>query len=410
MARLMIMSIGGSPEPLRTSIRENQPERIIFFASHDSITKAGEVLEKLNPKPKPEWEITENPNSLLESYKTARRCVERAMRCGYSGNETMVDYTGGTKVMTAALILATVGYPFQFNYVGGDARTKAGLGIVENGHERMFSDMNPWAVFAEEERRQVVILFNRCRFSAVIEIISMASTRDLPVEIDDYFNFVKHLAEGFLYWEQFNHKMAANSLTTGIQNLENYLRVHRDSKYNQFTDDLRQCHERLKNILSMTKGLNKFHPVLIDDLLNNARRRISEGRYDDAAARIYRALELYGQIIFQESAGCSNSNVPQDKIPETIREEFVRKYADPVDGIIKLPLQATFNFLQETGHEAGDRFFQNISEIKKIQGSRNESILAHGIKPVTEHAIGKILQVVSDFTGFKAIFDFPHLP
>ena len=31
--------------------------------------------------------------------------------------------------------------------------------------------------------------------------------------------------------------------------------------------------------------LKKLHPILIDDLLNNARRRLADGRYDDAAAR-----------------------------------------------------------------------------------------------------------------------------
>ncbi|OPY90893.1 MAG: CRISPR-associated protein (Cas_Cas02710) [Syntrophus sp. PtaU1.Bin208] len=410
MARLMIMSIGGSPEPLKRSIAEHQPERIIFFASHDSILKAGEVLEQTDPKPKTESVITEDPNSLFECYKTARCCVDRAMLSGYSADEIMVDYTGGTKVMTAALILATVGCPYQFNYVGGDVRTKAGLGVVENGHELMYSDMNPWSVFAEEERRQVVLLFNSCRYSAVGEIIRMASTRDLPRDISDYFSFVRYLAEGFLLWEQFNHRKAAESLDKGMKNLTNFMKNHSHFQWQSFHDEVQQCSENLKNILLQTDNLKKSHPVLIDDLLNNARRRISAGRYDDAAARIYRALELYGQIIFEEVAGCSNSNVRRDKIPEAIRDVYIQKYADPQSGIIKLPLHATFQFLQETGHEAGQRYFQKLDEIQKIQSNRNDSILAHGIKSVTKNAVEKILQVVSDFTGFRADFDFPCLP
>jgi hypothetical protein len=63
----MIMSLGGSPEPLKKSIAENQPDILIFFASHDSILKSGEVLQGLDCKPnKVESEITENPNSLYE--------------------------------------------------------------------------------------------------------------------------------------------------------------------------------------------------------------------------------------------------------------------------------------------------------------------------------------------------------
>lgn len=410
MTRLMIMSLGGSPEPLRKSIAEYKPEHIIFFASQDSILKSGDVLQQADPRLKVKSEITEDPNSLFECYKTARRCVDRATLLGIPDNEIVIDYTGGTKVMTASLILATVGCPYRFNYVGGDLRTKSGLGVVENGYERMCDEMNPWSVFAEEERRQVVLLFNRHRYCSVGEIIRMASTRNLPVEIADYFDFVQYLAEGFLCWEQFNHKKAAESLATGMKNLETYLRNHHDSQWQYFKENLRQCRERLGEILRKTRNLQKFNPVLIDDLLNNARRRIASGSYDDAAARIYRALELYGQLIFEEVTGCSNSNVNMDKIPEVIRDEFLQKYSDPQNAIIKLPLQATFRFLQVLDHEAGNRFFQNLEEIKKIQSNRNESILAHGIKPVTENAVKKIFQVVSDFTGFRVAFDFPLLP
>jgi len=150
MAKLIIISLGGSPDPLKKSITEHRPERLIFFASHESNAKLGEVLHVEGYKPdKIETEITENPNSLYECYKTARRCVDRAARSGVPDSEIMVDYTGGTKVMSAALLLATAGCTYSFNYVGGDTRTKDGLGIVQNGHEIMYADMNPLSAFAE---------------------------------------------------------------------------------------------------------------------------------------------------------------------------------------------------------------------------------------------------------------------
>ena len=74
MKKVMILSLGGSPEPLKKSIAEHRPERIIFFASHDSVIKSGEVLQIEDYKPaKTETEITEDPNSLYECYKAARR-------------------------------------------------------------------------------------------------------------------------------------------------------------------------------------------------------------------------------------------------------------------------------------------------------------------------------------------------
>jgi len=124
MKKAMIMSLGGSPDPLKKSLLEHQPDVVIFFASHDSILKAGDVLQDAVIKPKTETEITENPNSLYECYKAAKKCVERAARHDIPEQDIIVDYTGGTKVMSAALLLATAGRAFGFNYVGGDERSK----------------------------------------------------------------------------------------------------------------------------------------------------------------------------------------------------------------------------------------------------------------------------------------------
>ena len=78
MHKIMIMSLGGSPEPLTRSIEVNRPERIVFMASPDSVSLAGKVFDSLDYKPHAEYEITEDPNILFECYRSARRCVDRA--------------------------------------------------------------------------------------------------------------------------------------------------------------------------------------------------------------------------------------------------------------------------------------------------------------------------------------------
>ena len=162
--------------------------------------------------------------------------------------------------------------------------------------------------------------------------------------------------------------------------------------------------------MASTDNMRKKDHILVTDLLNNARRRMMDCRFDDAAARIYRALELYGQILFEEFTGCENNRVKREIVPESIREDFIRKYEEPGRSLMKLPLTATFEFLEAAGHEAGNRFFQRIDEIKKIQFNRNDSILAHGIRPIRETAIQSVWQVVIDFVGFDEVLDFPALP
>jgi len=410
MSKLMIMSLGGSPEPLKTSINAHHPERIFFLASHDSVALAGEILKGREPKPAAVYEITDDPNSMFESYKAARRCVDRAGKAGALPEDVVVDYTGGTKVMTAALILATIGRPYRFNYVGGEQRNKNGLGTVIDGCEKMFAEMNPWSVFAEEERRQVVTLFNRRRFNSVLEIVDTCSTRDLPEEIRGYFAFVRPLAEGLMFWEQFNHDAAERKIDAGLTVLAAYLKSRPDPDLDAFAARVRGCRDFLARLLQETDRLKRLHPILMDDLLNNARRRMKDKRYDDAAARIYRALELYGQIIFHEVTGSLNSEVRPDVVPAEIREKFIRKYSDEAKRTLKLPMNATFEFLKYKENEAGTRFFEKQKEIKKIQSSRNESILAHGIRPVEEYAAASIWATVSGFLKFENAFDFPMLP
>lgn len=409
MAKLMIISLGGSPEPLKKSIAGHQPERLIIFASHDSNIKLGEVLQIEGYKPvKIETAITENPNSLYECYKTAKHCIDRAERAGVPDTDILVDYTGGTKVMSAALLLATAGRAYRFNYVGGDDRSKGGLGIVQNGKELMYPDMNPWSAFAEEERRQVVTLFNARRFTSVIQILDLCK-REIPASISAFFQFVLPLSNGFLFWEQFRHKEALDCLKKGGVLLEDYLTHYPDDKYSRLRAELMTHINFLSDVLKKTNGMQVFDFVMVKELINNARRRMDDRRFDDAAARIYRALELYGQICFEKQIGCSNDRVRPAKIPQELRDEFTRKYRDPQNDIMKLPLQATFTVLKAVGHEAGERFFKYEKEIKNIQVARNLSILAHGIQPVSERSAQSILETVADFMQMKEYFDFPKL-
>ena len=410
MRPLMIMSMGGSSEPLKKSIEEHKPQCIIFLSSHESVKISSDVITSRDVQPKVIYEISEDPNSMFECYKAARRCVERQKRMGFDPEQVVVDYTGGTKVMTAALILATVGEPYRFNYVGGEHRNKDGLGTVIDGSEKMYAEMSPWSIFAEEERRQVVSLFNLRRYSSVGRIIDSLVQRNLPAEIQGFFGFVKPLAEGFLCWEQFKHKDAVKFLKDGMTELQRYIHMYGTSGLNDFSQSLEVCKTFLDELVNSTKGITSMHAILVDDLLNNARRRIMDERFDDAAARIYRALELYGQIGFLTVAGCENDKVSPDKEPDSIRPEFVKKYMDPKSKKLKLPLQATFQYLDAVGEEAGKRFFEKRKEILNIQSNRNMSILAHGISPVSKDAADRIFKTVAEFVGFSRTLDFPSLP
>jgi len=51
-------------------------------------------------------ELVENPEDLVECYRKALACIDRVRARGFALTDALVDYTGGTKPMSAALAMA----------------------------------------------------------------------------------------------------------------------------------------------------------------------------------------------------------------------------------------------------------------------------------------------------------------
>jgi len=200
--------------------------------------------------------------------------VERAARCDISEKDVVVDYTGGTKVMSTALLLTTVGRAYRFNYVGGDSRSKNGLGALQDGHEKMYADLNPWSVFAEEERRQIVTLFNARHYTAFLQILDIC--KQLPAQIDAFFQSIRQLANGFLFWEKFLHGEALDCLKKGSEQLDFYIKHYPDGNCALLREELQSHIDYLADLLTKTNGMQIYRPILIKELVNNARRRMME--------------------------------------------------------------------------------------------------------------------------------------
>jgi hypothetical protein len=350
--KAMIISVGGTPEPLVKSILENKPDFVCFLASQQSLDLIGEVKRQIKEqkhKLKDHKVICEDINNLVHCYEKAVECAERVREVCADPEEVVVDYTGGTKTMTAALAIATVGHGYQFSYVGGKERTKNGLGVVVSGTEVVETRVSPWKIFAVEEKKRISQFI--CSFQYEAAISTMKQTMNV-------------LEPG----EQ--------ELWSGI--VETFTAYHAWDNFDQ-------------------------------DLVSNARRRYLQSKYDDAVARLYRVLEMVGQIEFEKLTGCPTSDVDPGKLSESIREEYVSRYQSPDDGKIKLPLNATFRALKELGHHTGERFYQNEETFKKIMSARNDSILAHGTQHIKKETYEKFAAVIEEHFIEGALIEFPGL-
>lgn len=414
MPKTLILSVGGSIPPLIFSIKHHAPENIIFFASKESETQIEEILTQIfqeGIKTKNHEKIitlsAEDLNQCLNSLLT--KLPEILSRWNVSSEELIVDYTGGTKSMSSALVLATIEKTSTFSYIGGEARNKDGIGVVIDGKERMLRVKNPWDELAMEEKKRINLLFNAGRYSLAKETAGRAKGK-VSAKEKPFFEMISVLIESYCLWDSFEYSEARNKMGKAIHDLE------------MCCAKLDSSHP-LSLLLENTKENQKFLSQIdseknrILDLLSNAKRRAeNEGRYDDAIVRIYRAIEKLVQIELKKY-GLDASNIKIELLPQSIREEIRQKYYNERKNKIQTPLYGSFQILKAMEEERdekgfGHRFFEKERELNNsIIENRNLSVIVHGEKPLNKAEFERAWNSVLEFLEIKEeqLPKFPEL-
>jgi hypothetical protein len=150
--RAMLVSLGGSPQPVLHTLSQQQPEYILFFVSAESVGQIQGIIREL-PYQCRDFDRILSPSAeiLGDCYRALRdQLPAKLAHWQLPMDDLMVDYTGGTKSMSAAIVLATIEHVHRYSYVGGVERDKSGVGVVVDGRERMWYVQNPWKALAQE--------------------------------------------------------------------------------------------------------------------------------------------------------------------------------------------------------------------------------------------------------------------
>jgi len=391
MIKAVLVSVGGSISPVIYSLNKQKPTYIIFFVSKDSEKQVKEIEQKLNFKYQfTEKIVTPSAEIMDEAFITIKEKLHSILaRWKIKPHQLVVDYTGGTKSMSVALVLATIDFCKKYSYIGGKERTSDGLGVVIDGKEKQSYVLNPWDKYALLLKERVNFLFSQCDFDYALNILEDLKEKVSEEEKYYYLMWIK-IIKGYLLWDRFRHKEALDNLKHGF---------HEFKLYSHGKKDYEKCLKKIKSNLAFLESLDDDKLIL--DLVANAKRRGDiEGKFDDAVARLYRALEKFAQNELKKLS-INPSNVKEEQIPENIRSEFVEKYKDRKSGKIKIPLEASYRLLQEKGSESGIKFFQEYDKIRSILDIRNNSILAHGDVPVKKETYQSLLRLVIDFCGIS---------
>jgi len=177
-------------------------------------------------------------------------------------------------------------------------------------------------------------------------------------------------------------------------------------KGNEVLGEIARLTSHLDELLA-TPRPGRHHVV---DLLANAWRRQEEGRFDDAVARLYRAIEAVAQVRLAETHGIdSTERVPLARVPENLRK---RLEAQAEGGYLRLGLQDAYALLAELGDSLGEKFRQaGLDGRGSVLTVRNRSVLAHGFERVSEKTCNALWQTVLDLAAVKdeELPNFPRL-
>jgi CRISPR-associated protein (TIGR02710 family) len=286
--------------------------------------------------------------------------------------------------MSAAVGVQASRWPCIFSYVGGGERTKEGVGVVVSGAEKVVFQANPWDALGHQAVEDFIVLFDQHAFLAAANVAAMAKMRVNRPDRKRELAALEQLAKAFDAWDRFDHRLSSNTLDS-VAKSANDLRAALINKGDRVVDGVMRLAEHLRALCDSAAPCR--HHVL--DLLANAKRRKEEGRFDDAVARLYRAIEALAQVILKERHGIeSTEEVPVERLPEDLRVAWASRAEQ---GVVKLGLQDAYALLAALKDPLGEKFRNAaLDGPKSPLIARNRSILAHGFTTVSAAVFDKL--------------------
>ena len=403
-----LVSVGGSPAPVLHVLRQHRPAHVWYFCSAGSRANADDIQCQLDWHPAPRYIEVEKFEELGPCYRELHRKLPDILaETKVPPAEVLVDYTGGTKTMSAALVLAAAELFQQFSYVGSEQRDKGGLGIVLDGKERALYQGNPWAELAIREVERARDLWAGCQFEVAANLLRLVAPR-VPLRLR--FEALATLAEALAARHRLDFPEARSLFHQTIRQIRPIFEA------NPAASPLPLAEHALE--VCQACAADAASPALLRELLDNALRTAAQGRYEDAAARLYRAMEMQAQLWLADATGglitngrCKPENTAQ--LPDALQ---ALPFCQPdARGEIKLSLEQSFLALAALGHEraraiAADIALDKKSRFRAATEKRNASILAHGVQPIGADGFEQMKHIATDFLGFDLTREAHPIP
>ncbi len=381
---ILICTVGGSHQPIVSAIEDLRPDYVVFVCTgKDPATgRPGSEMQirgkghciKENPKDdKPTLPaipiqvgleetqyqvIVTVSDSLDQIYADCSQVIGELIN-RFPHAQLYADYTGGTKSMSAGLIMAALENPaVELQLVTGN---RSDLVKVHNG-----SQFSTQANIEHIRLQRSIAPFKQCwqryAYSEAEAGLKAIKTPRNP-ELRAQLNRFRDLSAAFTEWDNFNHADALPVLQRYAPKLPQSMKPY------------------IAIVMRLTdQNENKREAARLYDLYLNALRRAHQGRYDDATARIYRLIEWSAQWLLWQHCQIKTDNIAASDIPKQVSLSQNR------EGQWQAGLFQAWQLVKYKTTGAAAQFIrhQENSLLNHIK-MRNQSILAHGFSPINRN-------------------------
>jgi CRISPR-associated protein (TIGR02710 family) len=367
----LIATVGGQTEPVRTAAVEHQPDVCILLCSRETHGDGERLIEDLRtvlPRTEFSTEVLPDPDEPWTIHQMSFTTIARAQA---RGHRVVVDYTGGTKSMSAGLLTAALTR-------GGEATVtvapRTGSGDITGGQRPRHV---PLPAIRQQLHFHTVTThqLQRYDYAAAAEDLRTASRRVRQGENPE-IDHAERLFESFALWDRFQ-------LAEARSILDGYGRHGPVQPYLEFLG------QSIAASIWFGGGRETAGPIcraaLVADMLRNAERRAAADRFDDAMARLYRAFELAAQIRLLGNFDLHTGAFDYQQVRSRISSEHAEQAHAELAHKSQLGAMDSWRVLNYLGDPWGRSMAEQLDTInRQALMVRNSSILAHGINPVGE--------------------------
>ena len=378
--KVLAVTVGLEPDPIVRTVEWHRPDFTLFFVSTEPQGGTRRILLEDTEKrlsiikrtglSADAYEIITlpNPDDFADCFC---RMVE-AMKEHAAAGERLADYTGGTKTMSAALVVAALLLGWSLSLVTGERRDTV---KVASGTE-LVCRVRAVPFFVEQTLIQTRVLYERHEFAGAAEILrELMGSTELPSNEQTRLTHLHTFLLALAAWDRFAYDQACNLLRTVGE-------IWPDG-----------C----AFLAQLLRG-KKFH-YKVADLVGNALRRADQGRYEDAVLRLYRAVELLAQLRLQNYGQDSSdlnlealdlASLPSD-LAQRLRERKEK------EGRAWVGLVEAYEILASLHDPIGGAFHAQQAPLRDLLGQRNKLFLTHGLEPIRKEDWERSLQLAQEF-------------